>query len=360
MILLTKGKTPALLQYIISIGLVAVISVICFVTKEIIGFRVVALLLLVAVSLLTMIFDILPVLIAALLSAFIWNFFFIPPIFTFHIQNAEDGLLFLMYFVIALVNIVLTSKIREAEKAARDKENKEKTIKLYNTLINSLSHELRTPISTIIGAVDTLSESKSGLPEKTKDELLEEIDIAAQRLNRQVNNLLNMSRLESGIFKLNLDWTDVNELVFSVLKKLEKERAQHEILFNEEESLPLLKIDAGIIEQVLHNIIYNALLYTPAYSKINIQVSYENEQCIITISDNGYGFPETEIQHVFDKFYRLPHSRSGGTGLGLSIAKGFTESHDGSIALKNIETGGASFTISIPAQASYLKNLKNE
>ncbi|NTW32317.1 MAG: DUF4118 domain-containing protein, partial [Bacteroidetes bacterium] len=120
--------------------LIVAVSIACFFTADFIGYKVVALLLLVVVSLLAMVFDILPVLLAALLSALIWNFFFIPPLFTFHIADTEDALMFLMYFVIALVNAVLTFKIREAEKKARDKEEKENTIKLYNTLLNSLSH----------------------------------------------------------------------------------------------------------------------------------------------------------------------------------------------------------------------------
>ncbi len=104
------------------------------------------------VSFIAMSFEILPVLVAAVLSAVIWNFFFIPPVYTFHINNAEDVSLFSFYFFIALVNTVLTFNIREAEKKARDKEEKENTIKLYNTLLNSLSHELRTPVSIIIAS----------------------------------------------------------------------------------------------------------------------------------------------------------------------------------------------------------------
>jgi two-component system sensor histidine kinase KdpD len=107
------------------------------------GYRVVALILLLAVSILAMLFDILPVLFTALSSALIWNFFFIPPIFNFHVGTPEDVL---MYFVVALINAVLTFKIRQIEKKTSDEENREKTIMLYNTLLNSLSHELRTPI----------------------------------------------------------------------------------------------------------------------------------------------------------------------------------------------------------------------
>ena len=136
-----------------------IVSIACFLFVDLVGYRVVALVLLVTVSLLAMLFEISPVLIAAVLSALIWNFFFIPPIFTFHVDHAEDLLMFLMYFLVAMVNAVLTFKIREAETIARDKEEKENALRHYNVLLNSLSHELRTPIATIIGAVDTLKEN---------------------------------------------------------------------------------------------------------------------------------------------------------------------------------------------------------
>ena len=122
--------------------------------------------------------------------------------------------MFLMYFVIALINAVLTYKIRQVERKIRDEKEKEKTIKLYNTLLNSLSHELRTPISTIIGAIDTIKDNGTKLTESNISDLYTEIEIAGFRLNRQVENLLSMSRLEAGILKPKLDWCDVNELVF--------------------------------------------------------------------------------------------------------------------------------------------------
>lgn len=334
-------------------------AVLCYFSIDFIGYRAVALILLLVVSVNAILFDILPVLLSALLSAIIWNFFFIPPILTFHIGNTEDGLLFLMYFVIASINAVLTYKIRDVERKERDEEEKLKAIKLYNTLLNSLSHELRTPISTIIGAVDTLKESEHKLSQTNQTELLSQIDIASIRLNRQVENLLNMSRLESGMLKLNFDWCDLNELIFSIIQKLSPTNGNHKIVFNPNENLPLFMLDRGLIEQVFHNIIYNAIQYTPENSIIVIGASYQSDNCYISISDNGNGFPDAEIAYVFDKFYRLPQSDAGGCGLGLSIVKGFIEAHNGKIELENNIDGGAKFSITIPAKTSFINNLKN-
>jgi len=213
---------------------------------------------------------------------------------------------------------------------------------------------LRTPISTIIGAVDTIKENENRLSEENKIELFNEIEIAGFRLNRQVENLLNMSRLEAGALKPKLDWCDVNELIHFVIKNNMDNANHHTINFEPDEKLPLFKIDRGLVEQTLSNILHNALQYTPQKSIINIDAVQKGEACKFTISDNGKGMPETELDSVFDKFFRLPPTETGGTGLGLSIAKGFTEAQNGTIKLENIKSGGAKFTIEIPADVSSL------
>jgi two-component system sensor histidine kinase KdpD len=299
--------------------------------------------------------------ITAVFSALIWNFFFIPPLYQFHIGTPEDVLLFMMYFAVAMMNAVLTSKIRKAEIRAKEKEERENTIKLYNTLLNSLSHELRTPISTIIGAVDTLKAAPSRLSQSDQEDLLSEINIAGMRLNRQVENLLNMSRLESGFIKPQLDWCDMNELMYKVVQSFEGEANDHSIVFQSDDSIPLFRLDRGLIEQVLQNLLHNAIRYTPGGSVIEVNIQRDNTNCIITIADNGPGFPENKMAEVFEKFYRLPDALTGGTGLGLSIVKGFVEAHRGKVKLENRENGkGALFTISIPAEMSNMNDIGNE
>ncbi len=353
-------KSKRYLQYLISFGLITLIAVVAHFSVDVTGYKVVALLLLLAVSTLAMVFDMLPVVLTAIYSALLWNFFFIPPLFNFTIDTPEDALLFLMYFVIATLNAVLTSKIRKAEMKTKEEEERKNTIKLYNTVLNSLSHELKTPISTIIGAIDTLNERPSRLSESQKTELLAEIDVESIRLYRQVENLLNMSRLESGSIKPRLDWCDVPELVYRTIQSVQAESTHHTIRFEPEEEIPLFRLDGGLIEPVLYNIIHNALQYTPAGTTITITVAHRQQACVITITDNGPGFPPQEIQAVFNKFFRLPHAAAGGTGLGLSIVRGFVEAQQGKVTLKNRAEGGAEFTIAIPAEASYVKDLKNE
>ena len=356
------SKSPLLKRYQIplSVFIVIGVSIALFYSVPLWGYRVPALVLLMVVSLFGLVFDIVTVVLSCVLSALIWNFFFIPPLFTFHIANGEDGLMFFMYFIMALVHSLLSFKIKEAEKIQRDKEDKESTIKLYNTLLNSLSHELKTPIAAIIGAVDTIQHNEMNLSEKNKLALINEIRIAGWRLNKEVENLLNMSRLESGSIKLKIDWADINEVVNMVLEKLEDKLGKHIIIFQPDDAIPLIKIDSILIEQVLYNLVNNALLYTPAGTSISISASVQNEICELVISDNGPGFPEAARAKAFNMFYRQPHHKTGGSGLGLSIAKGFVEAHQGTIMLLSNEGEGATFTIQIPVATSYIKNLNNE
>ncbi|WP_372919634.1 ATP-binding protein [Salegentibacter sp.] len=347
------------IQYLIGIGTIILVSLFSYLFIDIIGYQVVALILLLAVSILAMFFEILPIVTVAVLSALIWNFFFIQPQYTFKISTPEDALFFLMYFMIAVMNAVFTTKIRKAEAATRKRKERDKTLELYNTMLNSLSHELKTPIAAIIGSVDTLKETEK-LSEQNKNDLYTEIEIAGNRLNRQVKNLLNMSRLESDSIHLQLNWYDINELIYGVIQLNKPDSAEHQIIFIPDDDLPLFQLDATLVEQILHNILHNALQYTPPGTTIEFKVSHTSGECIIDILDNGKGFPKNKIDRVFEKFYRLPNSATGGTGLGLSIAQGFARAHNGSIQLKNRSSGGAHFTVRIPAAMTDPKNYQNE
>lgn len=342
-------------QYVISLLLVIIVSAVCYGVSAYLGYRVVAFILLLTVSLIAISFDIFPVLASALVSAFIWDFFFIPPRFNFHVAATEDAILLLMYFVIAMINAVLTYKIRQVEKASRKKEEKANTLKLYDTLLNSLSHELRTPIATIIAATDNLQGNNNNLTKENKEQLVTEISKASFRLNQQVENLLNISRLESGFIKPKKDWCDINELVYNTVKKIEENRITQKITISINPNIPLFKTDNVMIEQIIYNLLNNACLHTKPDTTINISAINHANILQLIVEDNGDGFPEEEIENVFDKFYRLKYSKAGGTGLGLSIVKGFAEALKGNVSLENVSTGGSRFTIEIPCETSYLK-----
>ena len=346
-------------QYLLSIFSIIITSVICYCVSDYLGYKTVALILLLVVSLSAIVLDVYPVLVAATLSALIWDFFFIPPHYTFHIDNPEDALMLIMYFTIALVNGVLTTRIRKYEKLTQLKEDKINSIKLYNTLFNSISHELRTPISSIYGSTDMLLNNEGNLTEENKTSLISEIHKASERLNRLVGNLLNISRLETGHISVKRDWCNLNELITSVINSLEQELKSHKVRVDIDEQFPLVKIDYGLMEQVISNIIFNASIYTVENTVITIESIINNQYLVILISDNGLGIPENEIDKIFDKFYRLKGTSTNGTGLGLSIAKGFIEAHNGKIKAFNNTLKGLTFEIKIPLANNERMNINS-
>jgi len=365
-------KYPVRKQIWLSLSAVACVAMASYLARQVLDYKIVGFLLLVTVSLLAISFQIGPVLIGAFLSALLWDYFFIPPTFNFTIGQTEDRILLGMYFIIASVNAVLTNKIRRYEKTLQAKEVKERTLHLYTNVFNSLSHELRTPIATILTGADTLRDPalQNKLTGNQREIMLQEIASAALRLNEQVNNLLNMSRLEANHLQLKPDWCDVAELIYKVISHLQPNPDKHNIHIALPKDLPLVKLDFGLMEQVLENILRNALMHTPDGTAIYITASCmepatdnntENLSLLtITIEDNGLGFPENEIHLAFDKFHSIPKIKPGGTGLGLSIAKGFIEAHNGEITLVNGKAGGACFKMVIPVPTSYLNALKNE
>jgi two-component system, OmpR family, sensor histidine kinase KdpD len=337
-------------QYLYSAIIVLLVSGICFSASAILHYRVVALILLVTVSLIAVSFDIYPVLLAAALSALIWDLFFIPPRFTLHIDTAEDTMLLIMYFVIAMINGILTHKIRDAEKIARIKEERANSVKLYNTILNSLSHELRTPLATIIGAADNLQLNEHLTP-SDREQLLGEISKAGLRLNQQVENLLNISRLESGHIQPKNDWCDIVELSYEVVKQVEERNPHRNISISIKQSLPLCLIDGGMLNQVLFNLLNNAVVHTSPGCKVWLSASCHANLLELVVEDEGAGFSEIDIDGVFSKFSRKDQ-KSAGSGLGLSIVKGFTEALNGTVSYTRGSSGGAKFTVSLPVQTS--------
>ena len=222
--------------------------------------------------------------------------------------------------------------------------------RLQGILLNSISHELRTPLTTISGAASgLLDDTISAIPE-TRIALSLEIKKASDRLNRLVDNLLDMSRIESGTLSLKRQIYYAGDLVSVALRTLEDELSGHKVSTDISADLPMASFDFALMEQALVNILHNAAVHTPQGSEINIRVFPRNKKIVIAVSDNGPGIPESDRSWLFDKFRRGSHVTSGGTGLGLSISKGIAEIHGGTITLDNPVEGGSSFTIEFPVE----------
>lgn len=235
-----------------------------------------------------------------------------------------------------------------AEQSAMLKESE----RLYTTLLNSISHELRTPIAAITGAASSLLDTPTSAKEAARLELTRNIQSAAGRLNRLVENLLDMSRLESGRLQLKRDWCDVSEIIGVAVKNLEQELGERLLTIDVAPSLPLIRVDFVLLEQVLVNLLDNACHYTPAGTPITITAKQQAQMIEISVRDSGAGIPPDDLERIFDKFYRVLGTAAGGTGLGLSISRGLIEAHGGSLRAQNAASGGAEFIIRLPLTAA--------
>jgi two-component system sensor histidine kinase KdpD len=206
-----------------------------------------------------------------------------------------------------------------------------------------------------MGASDTLLTGE--FDKGTIRSLHIEINKASERLNRLIDNLLNMSRLESGRITPKIDWYDVHDLADKVIEVLKNELERFNLEVSIPDEMPLVKIDFGLMEHVLHNLVLNATQYSKPGTTIRIKMYYDHHNYIMQVMDRGPGFPSDELKYVFNKFYRLEGSISGGTGLGLSIVKGFVEAHNGNVTIENRKNGGAIITVMIPTEIPDLNQI---
>jgi two-component system, OmpR family, sensor histidine kinase KdpD len=215
----------------------------------------------------------------------------------------------------------------------QDSRVKTESDKLRTALFSSISHDLRTPLASILGSVTSLLADATSLAATARDDLLHTIRDEAERLNRFVGNLLDMTRLESGALALKRDWVDVGELAGSAIARAAKQLENLHVRPQIEPGLPLLQLDFVLMEQVLFNVLDNAAKHSPPFSTVTIEARREGDSVVLTISDEGRGIPPADLERVFDKFYRVRagDKQIAGTGLGLSICRGIVEAHGGTI-----------------------------
>ncbi|BBA70914.1 sensor histidine kinase [Geobacter sulfurreducens] len=220
---------------------------------------------------------------------------------------------------------------------------------LERALLNSISHDLRTPLVAITGALDTLRDKVHTLADESRLELLDTAWEEAERLNRFVGNLLDMTRLESGAIKLKRELSDVQDLIGCALAALERRIGERGIDVRLPPDLPLVRMDMVLMTQVLVNLLDNALKYSPPDSGVEITARVDGGRLRIEMADRGPGIPEKDLKRVFDKFYRIAVPEGAqGTGLGLSICKGIVEAHGGSIRAENRTGGGLRVIVTLP------------
>jgi two-component system, OmpR family, sensor histidine kinase KdpD len=223
--------------------------------------------------------------------------------------------------------------------------------KLQKALLNSVSHNLRTPLASVLGVLNTILDDTSLLDVPTQQSLLKTAQSEARQLDWLVQNLLDMTRLEGGAIRVKAEPCDVNDVVAAALRQLGESVRIHAILVTIAPGLPLVPMDDVLMVQVLVNLLDNALKYSPGDGPVEIQARLDAGQLEIRVLDQGRGIPEGELERVFDKFYRVAvPGAPRGTGLGLSICKGFVEAHNGRILAKRRTKGGTEIAVFLPLE----------
>jgi two-component system sensor histidine kinase KdpD len=225
------------------------------------------------------------------------------------------------------------------------------TDRLRAALLTSISHDLRTPLASILGSASSLVTHGQEFDATVRASLMRTILEEAERLNRFIGNLLDMTRLESGPLKPHSGAADLSDIIGATLQRADKILENHSVEIDLESGLPLLDLDMVLMEQVLFNLFDNAAKYAPQGSRIMVMARHEHDSVILRVLDEGEGIPEADLERIFDKFFRVRRSdrQRAGTGLGLAICRGFVEAMGGSIAAANrTDRTGAVFTIRLP------------
>ncbi len=232
---------------------------------------------------------------------------------------------------------------------ARQTEMLQAADKLQTALLNSISHDLRTPLVSITGALSALEEEDGHLDKSAHRSLVQTAREEADRLNRLVGNLLDMTRLEAGAMKVKREDCDVEDLVGTAIGQIEDRLEGRNVTINVPEATPMISADFVLIVHVLNNLLDNALKYSPKDSPLEVQARREGNEVLISVLDRGIGIPADDLERVFDKFYRVQRPEHvTGTGLGLAICKGIVEAHGGRIWAEHRAAGGSCFIIAMP------------
>ena len=241
----------------------------------------------------------------------------------------------------------------ELRRAAHDSAYAAREERLRSSLLSSISHDLRTPLAVIGGSASTLLQGNSQLSEGTPRQIVQTIQDEAQRMTHMVNNILDMTRLEAGLVRLDLQSYHLEEILGAVLERLKDQLGQRKVSIDIPRDLPLLYVDGVLFEKVLINLLENAAKYTPSHAHIGVVASLQDRQIQIQIVDDGPGIPQGSEQRVFAKFYRVhAEGAAQGTGLGLAICSAIIEAHGGRIWVENRPEGGAIFSLMLPLKAA--------
>jgi two-component system sensor histidine kinase KdpD len=286
-----------------------------------------------------------PAIVAAVANVLAFDFCFVPPRFTFSVAEAQYIITFAVMLIVTVVIASLMASVREADAARADAERE----RLRNTLLASISHDLRTPLAVIAGAGSTLADHGRDIDEASRVGLARSIETTAREMSDLVSNVLDLMRFEAGQIRLRRDSESVDDLVGSAWSRVETRMREHPVEVEIPADLPSIYVDASLIVQVLTNLLDNAAKYTPAGTRVTIAARPRGEFIAITVDDEGPGLSKAEGDRVFNKFQRgQSEGTVVGVGLGLAICRAIVRAHGGEIQAGENPKGGARFEFTVP------------
>jgi K+-sensing histidine kinase KdpD len=283
----------------------------------------------------------------ALLSVTAFYYFFAPYRDSFVVEDSDYLITLIAMLFVALVISTLTFKVRAQAADAIKAEIAIQTERTRSLLLSGISHDIKTPLASIYGAATSLLDEKDRFAPAERRELLQSIADEAERLNRVVTNLLEMTRLDAGA-ELKRDWYPLEEIVGAALTRLETVLRGRAVTTKIPSQLPLVFVDDVLIQQVFFNILENAANYTPAATPIEISAMERGKNIVVVVRDEGPGFASGDEDRVFEKFFRGKTDGVRGAGLGLAICRAIVQRHEGTISAFNQRGGGAVLTIELP------------
>jgi two-component system, OmpR family, sensor histidine kinase KdpD len=289
----------------------------------------------------------------AALSALAFDFFFIPPVFAFAPSDLRSAATLVVMVVVAGVISGLAEQARRQRRIAQTRELTLETERLRNSLLSAVSHDLRTPLAAIYGAGTELLEDATRLTAIERDELAQSIVEEAARLDQAVTNLLDLARLDGGPPQIGKTQEPLDEVVEAALTRLGGRLQARPVLTRVPQEIPMVAVDAMLIEHVLVNLLENALKYSPAGTPVEIEASRSPGAVVVEVRDRGAGIADSEAEKLFERFYRgaAQPGLDGGVGLGLTICRAIMKAHGGTIALSNRDGGGAVARLTFPVES---------
>jgi two-component system sensor histidine kinase KdpD len=321
-----------------------------------------------------------PALLASVVGVLCFNFFFLPPLYTLSIAHPENWIALFTFFTTALAVGQLSARekrraeeaeqgereierlyqeLRTAFERASQAEALKQSERLKSALLDAVTHDLRTPLTSIKASITTLiDEARSrefALDGESRLEMLQVIDEESDRLNRFISGLIELARIDAGELHLRRQWGAIEEIVSTALARAEPLTRQHEIQVQIEKDLPVVRVDERAVSEVVYTLADNAAKYSPPGTRISISARVVNAMIVMAVEDEGQGVPVALRERVFDKFFRATRDgdisthQPSGTGMGLAIAKGIVEAHEGKIWIESSSSGqGARVLFTLP------------